>query len=157
MFVSVGDIVSELWPSTGLLSVKTTRAIIILYNLILTVLDGRCKTKDSELSGSNSRSLHDTDLICCSVLCRESIQVQGSVKHSVLLRNAGTIPVVGITSNNIIIRGATALTNLGRLSSPHWQSFPTAPDGTGLTCGQHIESHSCIFSFPNRTVTSLFE
>jgi hypothetical protein len=40
-----------------------------------------------------------------------------------------------------------ALTNLGRLSSRHWQSFPTAPDGTGLTCGQHIESHSCIFSF----------
>jgi hypothetical protein len=36
------------------------------------------------------------------------------------------------------------------------KSFPTAPDGTGLTCGQHIESHSCIFSFPNRTVTSLF-
>jgi hypothetical protein len=27
----------------------------------------------------------------------------------------------------------------------------------GLTCGQHIESHSCIFSFPNRTVTSLFK
>jgi hypothetical protein len=23
--------------------------------------------------------------------------------------------------------------------------------------GQHIESHSCIFSFPNRTVTSLFK
>jgi hypothetical protein len=51
----------------------------------------------------------------------------------------------------IIIRGATALTNLGR------QSSPTAPDGTGLTCGQHIESHSCIFSFPNRTVISLFK
>jgi hypothetical protein len=50
-----------------------------------------------------------------------------------------------------------ALTNLGRLSSCRWQSFPTAPDGTGLTCGQHIESHSCIFSFPNRTVTSLFK
>jgi hypothetical protein len=50
-----------------------------------------------------------------------------------------------------------ALTNLGRLSSRRWQSFPTAPDGTGLTCGQHIESHSCIFSFPNRTVTSLFK
>jgi hypothetical protein len=48
------------------------------------------------------------------------------------------------------IRGATALTNFGRLSSCHWQSFPTAPDDTGLTCGQHIESHSCIFSFPNR-------
>jgi hypothetical protein len=29
-----------------------------------------------------------------------------------------------------------ALTNLGRLSSRRWQSFPTAPDGTGLTCGQ---------------------
>jgi hypothetical protein len=57
----------------------------------------------------------------------------------------------------IIIRGATALTNLGRLSSRRWQSFPTAPDGTGLTCGQNIESHSCIFSFPNRTVTSLFK
>jgi hypothetical protein len=57
----------------------------------------------------------------------------------------------------IIIRGATALTSLGRLSSHRWQSFPTAPDGTGLTCGQHIESHSCIFSFPNRTVTSLFK
>jgi hypothetical protein len=28
-----------------------------------------------------------------------------------------------------------ALTNLGRLSSRRWQSFPTAPDGTGLTCG----------------------
>jgi hypothetical protein len=26
-----------------------------------------------------------------------------------------------------------------------------------LTCGQHIESYSCIFSFPNRTVTSLFK
>jgi len=26
-----------------------------------------------------------------------------------------------------------ALTNLGRLSSRRWQSFPTAPDGTGLT------------------------
>jgi hypothetical protein len=62
-------------------------------------------------------------------------------------------------NNNIIIiiRGATALTNLGRLSSRRWQSFPTVPDGTGLTCGQHIESHSCIFSFPNRTVTSLFK
>jgi hypothetical protein len=36
-----------------------------------------------------------------------------------------------------------ALMNLGRLSSRPWQSFPTAPDGTGLTCGQHIESHSC--------------
>jgi hypothetical protein len=46
---------------------------------------------------------------------------------------------------------------LGRLSSRRWQSFRTAPDGTGLTCGQHIESHSCIFSFPNRTVTSLFK
>jgi hypothetical protein len=50
-----------------------------------------------------------------------------------------------------------ALTNLGLLSSRRWQSFPTAPDGTGLTCGQHIESHSCIFSFPNQTVTSLFK
>jgi hypothetical protein len=49
------------------------------------------------------------------------------------------------------------LTNRGRLSSRRWQSFPTASDGTGLTCGQHIESHSCIFSFPNRTVTSLFK
>jgi hypothetical protein len=57
----------------------------------------------------------------------------------------------------IIIRGATALTNLGWLSSRRWQSFPTAPDGTGLTYGQYIESHSCIFSFPNRTVTSLFK
>jgi hypothetical protein len=38
-----------------------------------------------------------------------------------------------------------ALTNLGRLSSRRRQSFPTAPDGTGLTSGQHIESHSCIF------------
>jgi hypothetical protein len=57
----------------------------------------------------------------------------------------------------IIIRGATAVTNLGRLNSRRWQSFPTAPDGTGLTCGQHIESHSCIFSFPNRAVTSLFK
>jgi hypothetical protein len=47
--------------------------------------------------------------------------------------------------------------NLGRLSSRRWQSFATAPDGTGLTRGQHIESHSCIFSFPNRTVTSLFK
>jgi hypothetical protein len=28
-----------------------------------------------------------------------------------------------------------ALTNLGRLSSRRWQSFPTAPYGTGLTCG----------------------
>jgi hypothetical protein len=28
----------------------------------------------------------------------------------------------------IIIRGATTLTNLGQLSSRHWQSFPTAPD-----------------------------
>jgi hypothetical protein len=26
-----------------------------------------------------------------------------------------------------------ALTNLGRLSSRRWQSFPTTPDGTGLT------------------------
>jgi hypothetical protein len=43
------------------------------------------------------------------------------------------------------------------LSSRRWQSFPTAPDGTGLTCGQHIESHSCISSFPDRTVTSLFK
>jgi hypothetical protein len=55
------------------------------------------------------------------------------------------------------IRGATALTKLDRLISRRWQSFPTAPDGTGLTCGQHIESHSCIFSFPNLTVTSLFK
>jgi hypothetical protein len=55
------------------------------------------------------------------------------------------------------IRDAIALTNLGRLSSRRWQSFPTAPDGAGLTCGQHIESHGCIFSFPNRTVTSLFK
>jgi hypothetical protein len=37
----------------------------------------------------------------------------------------------------IIIRGATALTNLGRLSSRSWQSFPTAPDGTGLTWSAH--------------------
>jgi hypothetical protein len=44
-----------------------------------------------------------------------------------------------------LIRGTTALTNLGRLSSRRWQSLPTAPDGIGLTCGQHIESHSCIF------------
>jgi hypothetical protein len=50
----------------------------------------------------------------------------------------------------IIIRGATALTKLGRLSSRRWQSFPTAPDGTGLTYGQHIDSHSCIFSFPKK-------
>jgi hypothetical protein len=52
----------------------------------------------------------------------------------------------------IIIRGATAVTNLGRLGSRRWQSFPTAPDGTGLTCGQHNESHSCIFqlSKPDR-------
>jgi hypothetical protein len=57
----------------------------------------------------------------------------------------------------IIIRGVTALMNLGRLSSRRWQSFPTAPDGTGLTCGQHIEFHSCIFSFPNRAITSLFK
>jgi hypothetical protein len=54
----------------------------------------------------------------------------------------------------IIIRGATSLTNLGRLSSRRWQSFPTAPDGTGLTCGQQIESHSCIFSFPNPAYSS---
>jgi hypothetical protein len=40
---------------------------------------------------------------------------------------------------------------------PPLASFPTAPDGTGLTCGQHIESHSCIFSFLKRTVTSLFK
>jgi hypothetical protein len=60
-------------------------------------------------------------------------------------------------STLIIIRGATAPTNLVRLSSRRWQSFPTAPDGPGLTCGQHIESHSCIFSFLNRTVTSLFK
>jgi hypothetical protein len=66
----------------------------------------------------------------------------------------GTIIIIIII---IIIRGATAMTNLGRLSSRRWQSFPTAPDGTGLTCGQHIESHTCIFSFPNRTVTSLFK
>jgi hypothetical protein len=50
-----------------------------------------------------------------------------------------------------------ALMILGRLNSRRWQSFPTAPDGTGLTCGQHIESHRCIFSFPSRTVTSLFK
>jgi hypothetical protein len=50
-----------------------------------------------------------------------------------------------------------ALTKLGRLTSRRWQSFPTAPDDTGLTCGQHIEFHSCIFNFPNRTVTSLFK
>jgi hypothetical protein len=50
-----------------------------------------------------------------------------------------------------------ALTNLGRLSSRRWQFFPTAPDGTGLTCGQHIKSHSCIFSFPDRIVTSFFK
>jgi hypothetical protein len=56
----------------------------------------------------------------------------------------------------IVIRGAAALTNLGRQGSRRWQSFPTAPDGTGLTCGQHIEFHSCSFSFPNRTITSLF-
>jgi hypothetical protein len=35
-------------------------------------------------------------------------------------------------NNIIIIRGATALTNLGRLSSRRWQSFPTAPDGTAI-------------------------
>jgi hypothetical protein len=50
-----------------------------------------------------------------------------------------------------------ALTNLGRVSSRRSQSFPTASDGTGLTFGQHIESRSCIFSFLNRTVTSLFK
>jgi hypothetical protein len=62
-----------------------------------------------------------------------------------------------LQANARIIRGTTALTNLGRLSSRRWQYFPTAPDGNGLTCGQHIESHSCIFSFPNRTVTSIFK
>jgi hypothetical protein len=72
-----------------------------------------------------------------------------------LVASAGTVIIITIII--IIIRGATALTNLGRLSSRRWQSFPTTPDGTGLTCGQHIESHSCIFNYPNRTVTSLFK
>jgi hypothetical protein len=62
--------------------------------------------------------------------------------------------VKSITNKSVALQ---ALTNLGRPSSRRWQSFPTAPDGTGLTCGQHIESHSCIFSLPNRTVTSLFK
>jgi hypothetical protein len=57
----------------------------------------------------------------------------------------------------IIIRGATALTNLGRLNSRRWQFFPAESDGTGLTCGQHIESHSCIFSFPNRDYSTCCE
>jgi hypothetical protein len=48
-----------------------------------------------------------------------------------------------------------ALTNLGRLSSRRWQSFPTAPDGTVLTCGQHIESHSCMFSFLAKSNTGM--
>jgi hypothetical protein len=60
--------------------------------------------------------------------------------------------VINGSLKKLSVRGATALTNLGRLSSRRWQSFPTAPDGTGLTCGQHIESHSCIFqhSKPDR-------
>jgi hypothetical protein len=41
----------------------------------------------------------------------------------------------------IIIRGATALTNLGRLSSRRWQSFPTAPDGTGLTYSNKLTNY----------------
>jgi hypothetical protein len=49
-----------------------------------------------------------------------------------------------------LIRFASAPTKLGRLSSRRWKSFPTEPDGTGLTCGQHIESHVFIFSFSNR-------
>jgi hypothetical protein len=65
------------------------------------------------------------------------------------------IQIDHILIDNILIINKSvalqALTNLARLSSRRWQSFPTAPDGTGLTCGQHI------FSFPNRTVTSLFK
>jgi hypothetical protein len=56
----------------------------------------------------------------------------------------------------IIIRGTRALTNLGRLSSRRWQSFPTAPDGTGLTCGQHIESHSAPYIMGRKTQDTFF-
>jgi hypothetical protein len=48
------------------------------------------------------------------------------------------------------IRGATALTNLGRLSSRRWQSFPTAPDGTGLTCAHRIPQLHYQLSKPDR-------
>jgi hypothetical protein len=51
--------------------------------------------------------------------------------------------------NHIYIKSVAlqALTNLGRMSSRRWQSFPTAPDGTGLTCGQHIESTAAFSAF----------
>jgi hypothetical protein len=54
------------------------------------------------------------------------------------------------------IRGATGSDELWPVEQPPLAVFPDCTrHGTGLTCGQHIESHSCIFSFPNRTVTSL--
>jgi hypothetical protein len=71
--------------------------------------------------------------------------------HSESCRNTSLEKLVCGTFNNTLSVALQALTNLGRLSSHRWHSFPTAPDGTGLTCGQHIESHGCIFSFPNRT------
>jgi hypothetical protein len=58
-------------------------------------------------------------------------------------------------ASNIIIRGATALANLGPAEQPPLAVFPDCT--RRLTCGQHIESHTHIFNFPNRTVTSLFK
>jgi hypothetical protein len=60
-----------------------------------------------------------------------------------------TVAIMKLTNKSVALQ---ALTNLDRLSSRRWPSFPTAPDGTGLTCGQNIESHSCIFqlSKPDR-------
>jgi hypothetical protein len=38
------------------------------------------------------------------------------------------------------------LTILGRLNSRRWQSFPTAPDGTGLTCVVSTSNPTPAFS-----------
>jgi hypothetical protein len=64
-------------------------------------------------------------------------KVKSAVEKHLFLNNQNHTLII-----MIIIRGATALTNLGRLSSRRWQSFPTAPDGTGLTCGQHAHHFS---------------
>jgi hypothetical protein len=55
----------------------------------------------------------------------------------------------------IIIRGATALTNIGRLSSRRWQSFPTAPDGTGLKFNNKIKLQN-YKNYKNYKITEFY-
>jgi hypothetical protein len=77
------------------------------------------------------------ELDTCVMIRWTSSDIERQLNNTLLCR----IQILG-SNSKWRNRGATALTNLGRLSSRRWQSFPTAPDGTGLTCGQHIEDYS---------------